>query len=381
MPIVFVHGVNTRANAGYEKSEKARNGFLREIVSPVLGLSPDDTYIASPYWGGDGVKFAWNMAALPEYAIAYEQFGAEVDDALQIADLIERPELEGGLVEHARRDFAATVDLVYGAALAVASDEQTARGLAKSYMLAADYADAHPSPDWVDNVSDANFAGQLVYWSEGDGYEGFGGDGILQSLGEGVSRLVNALSAAGTDVAWRLNRKNLNARFTRFAGDAFVYLAKRGSERTPGPIVEIVLQALREADAHRNAADAKLIVIAHSFGGEIIYDILTRFAPDLRVDCLVTVGSQVALFEEMKLYLASDSAVPARGRAKVPRPPNLKRWLNVFDLNDVLSFRAGPVFADTEDYCYETGFGALDAHGGYFNRPSFYRRLAARLMA
>lgn len=124
------------------------------------------------------------------------------------------------------------------------------------------------------------------------------------------------------------------------------------------------------------------MIIAHSFGGEIVYDILTRFAPDLEVDALITVGSQVALFEEMKLYLASSETIPINPpTGKVPKPTNLKRWLNVFDTNDILSYRVEPVFTGVQDYLYDTGYSTLQAHGGYFLRPSFYTRLAARLSA
>src|SRR5260221_14113967 len=104
-----------------------------------------------------------------------------------------------------------------------------------------------------------------------------------------------------------------------------------------------------------------------------MYDILTEFWPALQVDCLITVGSQVGLFEEMKLYLASDPNVPPNyPGGRVPLPPNLKRWLNVFDSNDVLSYRGMPVFDGVQDFHYDTGFSTLQAHGGYFLRPSFY---------
>ena len=143
-----------------------------------------------------------------------------------------------------------------------------------------------------------------------------------------------------------------------------------------------MLSELHAASAAKTDGDDKLIVIAHSFGGEIVYDILTKFDPGLSIDVLITVGSQVGLFEEMKLYLASDDMYPDdAGHAKVPMPSNLKRWLNVFDPNDVLSFLAEPIFAGVQDFKYDTGFSTLQAHGGYFLRPSFYSRLAARLSA
>ena len=51
----------------------------------------------------------------------------------------------------------------------------------------------------------------------------------------------------------------------------------------------------------------------------------------------------------------------------------------MFDTNDVLAYRLEPVVAGVSDFVYDTGYSALGAHGGYFERPSFYRRLAARL--
>jgi hypothetical protein len=111
MPIVFVHGVNNRRSDSYRESEAARNGFLRELVAPVFGLLPGDVRIFSPYWGGAAVKFACNMAVLPDAEDEYEHFGSN-----EQADVLNRTvELVGdypegdGIVEGARRDFATTV--------------------------------------------------------------------------------------------------------------------------------------------------------------------------------------------------------------------------------------------------------------------------------
>jgi pimeloyl-ACP methyl ester carboxylesterase len=154
----------------------------------------------------------------------------------------------------------------------------------------------------------------LNYVAEASQEESFGAGGILDSLKEGLSRLVNAAPDATTALAGSLLRKKLNTTVTRFAGDAFVYLARRGTKDAPGAIVKTVLDALRNAQAARTADDDKLVVIAHSFGGEIMYDILTHFDPTIQLDGLITVGSQVGLFEEMKLYLASRPNLP-------PDPP------------------------------------------------------------
>jgi hypothetical protein len=264
--------------------------------------------------------------------------------------------------------------------MAGATTEREARDLAKSYSLSADYAANHPEPQWVATATEGNFVDQLNFAAGASEEESFGAGGVLDSLKEAASRLLHAVPDATSAVAARLLRMKLNATVTRFAGDAFVYLANRGTKETPGAIVATVLNALHEATKARTPDDDRLVVIAHSFGGEIMYDILTYFDSSLQVDYLVTVGSQVGLFEEMKLYVASRSDVPPNPpEGRVAMPPQVKRWLNVFDTNDVLSYRLEPVFSGASDYSYDTGFSALGAHGGYFSRPSFYRRLASRL--
>jgi hypothetical protein len=386
MPIVFVHGVNNRLDAEYADNVVGRNGFLREILAPALGLSPRELHIASPYWGGDAATFAWKMAVLPDAAATYESFGAAADRRAlrQTADLVAESSLHGGIVASARADLPGTIDLLYGASLAGVSNDEEARGIAISYQAASAYAEREPSPVWLTdgtNVTDQNFADLLTFKSSAGAHESFGAGGVLAALKEGISRLGSAVPAATSDTLWRLARNTLNGAVTLFVGDAFVYLKERGEAGNPGPIVKAVLDALRTAAAQRTATD-RLVVVAHSFGGEIVYDILTEFAPDLHVDCLITVGSQVGLFEELKLYAVSSPAIPPDPPAgKVPKPKNLTRWLNVFDTNDILSYRVTPVFADTEDFAYDTGYSTAHAHSGYFTRPSFYKRLAARLTA
>jgi pimeloyl-ACP methyl ester carboxylesterase len=178
----------------------------------------------------------------------------------------------------------------------------------------------------------------------------------------------------------------VHAHATRFLGDVFVYILQRerGSVEQPGPIVSTVLDALQAAWDGRTKEDPRLVVVAHSMGGNIMYEILTHYLPgrgsEIRVDVLVTVGSQVGIFEEMKLFAASDPAIPRDpARDRVQKPAAVDRWLNVFDRNDVFSFAAGAVFDGVEDFSYSTGKGLLGAHGAYFALPSFHRRLEARL--
>ncbi len=397
MPIVVVHGVNNREGSAYQAGVLARDEFLRALVAPALGLPESGLTIENPYWGSQGASFAWNMAVLPSAADDYQAFGraagADEADAEMLALLSSTVGQQDDITARARNDFAGTLDLVFAAAMAGVKTREEAAALAWSYRQAMAYALANPSPAWLAHVNDQNFASQLRHSMKavagsgvdgadggaGEGEEAFGGS-WWDTLKEGVSRLGHAVPDATSALVGALARKQLNAAVTRFSGDAFVYLASRNQHGVQAPIVQTVMQALRSAEAARTVQDARLVVLAHSFGGEIVYDILSSYWPELRVDCLVTVGSQVGLFEEMKLYAASLPTVsPKHPVKKVPRPANLARWLNVFDTNDVLSYRAEPVFDGVEDFHYDTGFSLFQAHGGYFERPSFYKRLAERL--
>jgi hypothetical protein len=121
-------------------------------------------------------------------------------------------------------------------------------------------------------------------------------------------------------------------------------------------------------------------------GGVILYDMLTD--PDgaglpagFKVDVLATVGSQVGVFEEFKLYASSSSAYSATHQNKVPFPAKVDSWINVFDPVDLLSFRCEPVFEGVKDYMFSSATGLASAHTAYFKRPKFHARLKVRLDA
>lgn len=380
MPIVFVHGVNNRLDDDYRDNQSGRNGFLREIVAPALGLPPDRLTLINPYWGSFGARFAWNMAVLPDSRESGPLPARDAGPHRQTVELLAASGFHGGIVDNARRDLPATVDMLYASALAATDDEAHARTLAASYQRVARYAETRASPSWLERVEDSRFIEALHGEALAGEQPAFGIGALIDSLEEGLERILTALPHAAAEVATRLARRRLNANATRFVGDALVYFDKRGTPQAPGPIAETVRKALEAGAAARTAEDPRLTVIAHSFGGAIVYDLLTGFARSLQVDCLITVGAQVGLFEEMKLYRASrDDLPPDPPRGRVARPANLGRWLNVYDRNDVFGFLAEPVFDGATDCCYDTGYDSLQAHGGYFLRPSFYRRLAAWL--
>jgi hypothetical protein len=89
MPLVFVHGVNTRKivdddgihadpNDPYYQAEWMRNCYFREIVLPAVVAGPGATKILSPYWGHLGASMAWGNACLP--LEAGEAFGTDASE-------------------------------------------------------------------------------------------------------------------------------------------------------------------------------------------------------------------------------------------------------------------------------------------------------------
>ncbi|WUH92628.1 lysophospholipase [Streptomyces sp. NBC_00433] len=159
--------------------------------------------------------------------------------------------------------------------------------------------------------------------------------------------------------------------------DVAGYLAGRGSVERPGPVVNLVGKALDDASGAARACGDPLVVVAHSMGGNIVHDIVSFHRPDVHIDLLVTVGTQVGLFEELKLFAASDSTLPSPQVERVPALPNVTRWINVVDVRDPLAFAASPVFAGAEDLVFDSG--ALLPHGSYLTSPDFHRRLARRV--
>lgn len=284
------------------------------------------------------------------------------------------------------KSFAHAVELVWDTAAAAAPADRDAE-IAAGLRASMGYARANPAPQWAlqsPGLDNGQFLQRLLQeiqaHSEPAELQSLDLGGWWTDVREGLSRLGSLPGDAATALVLAGAREGAHRAASQFLGDVFVYLRDRGSGTEPGPIVRKILQELERADAARRPGDDKLVVIGHSLGGVIFYDIVTHFAPALRPDAFVSVGSQIGLFEEMTLYHASRKGVPPNPPAdRLPAPAALKTWLNVYDTNDVFSFRGASIFDGVTDYRYDTGYGLFSAHGGYFARPSFYRRLGIRL--
>ena len=252
-------------------------------------------------------------------------------------------------------------------------------------------------PLWLGGVAtDAQFCSQLLVALKGQpqqpGAQALGG--LFDKIGNVVAASAAKLKQATQSVAQKVldrtgdfastkvlawSRAPLNAMLGRFFGDVFIYLDGRRDAANPGAIPSLLLC---EWDKAIGAAPngEPLIIIGHSLGGVISYDLLTHFRPNLIVDLFVSVGSQVSQFEEMKLFKISDKVgYPGPLGKKVPKPANIKHWINVYDEVDIFSYSCDRIFDGVQDYPYDTKTYVVKAHGAYFEQARFYERLRARI--
>jgi len=211
----------------------------------------------------------------------------------------------------------------------------------------------------------------------------------LQNVGDRLKEALSRGTGLPGFVATRVTaefRKPLNHFITLFLGDVFTYLNERGHAPNPGAIPRRFLDALEKAKTSQQSRNGEpLIVLSHSMGGQIVYDVVTHFLPNLpnhadtRIDLWCATASQVGLFEELKLLLESDEAHKTGNPVPFPDQRHLRYWWNVWDHNDFISFTAKGIIAGVDDDDYNSGMSVVGAHGGYLKQPSFFRAFAGKV--
>lgn len=415
MPIVFVHGVANR-KPEYDATFASLERYLRRYVAPAVSDDAEGVAIIDAYWGDLGASFAWDRVSRPPTPLL--GMGAESlpDEVLlqtyaQLRDQLEPiPTVEdtavatGGLIGAGAGDASVRLgdlspDELSDVAAAVILSTAGPQDDVVAALIAADEL-AH-DPDFRTELAGLDGQAQHARFTE-EVAERVAADAGL--LGQGVGwmdrlkdRFGEVFDRARRAPGWAASRALLEARrplhnlTTVFLGDIFTYLDEaRSQDGDAGPIAGHVLGRLREAQqASDQRGGEPLVVLSHSMGGQIVYDLVSSHLPgstgadgDIHITLWCAAASQVGLFEELKLFEASsDEFSRARGN-KVPFPgSNLTAWWNVWDSNDVLSFTAAEIFEGVDDEEYSSGLSVISAHSGYFVRPTFFRRLADKVAA
>lgn len=365
MPIVLIHGIGVREDSFKHLSARC-DPILRKYLLQPLGLATAETRWV--YWGQYGASFAWDLQSLPRLR-ALETLGAEPGEE-PIEASAQNP-----LLREAQQDLSAFVNELVVQAIQHEDIKPD---------LLIDLYDAAHLPQVQQSVQNAQSDDELSEILV-DALAARR-TGTLEAMGQirGTAALDAPLNAVkwATDYPLRLIRA-LMQRFLRPAlteiaalllGDVMTYLANRGERETPGAILQTVRTALAPAP------NEPLIVLTHSMGGNIFYDLMTYYSPEVQVDAWISVAGQVGLLEELKLFKASDPTVCSPKRVVVS--PNIGYWLNVYDPVDVLGFAAATIFDGVEDMPYKTGSGwSAHALERYFGAPRFYETIAPKLEA
>jgi hypothetical protein len=132
----------------------------------------------------------------------------------------------------------------------------------------------------------------------------------------------------------------------RYFQDLDIYYTKQCLDRKQctRPAKEVIREEL--ARMLRKYRSRDILLIGHSMGSIIAYDVLTHSAPDVQIHTLVTMGSPLGLPPVMIKILAEQRKKPQkhlRGRT----PENIiKAWHNFSDLKD----RVATDYSLSEDY-------------------------------
>jgi hypothetical protein len=409
MSVVFVHGVaNREDDPSYEPHLKEIIDFLNRYVGK--DISPSGTVLEA-YWGKFGAEFAWNRESRPK-SVLFGQ-GAptksgDVDRVLVMASvdgsqvpiapanpqissvLVPAGPTVGSAIGHGIRLKDLSPQQLSDLLSTVIVEANTDPGVRPQLIIAADEVAHDPATPATlaqcKNVQDElEKLRAMLDHKEAAALVGMGPglwSRIVDRVDEATSRAVS-LPAFTLSTVVAETREPINRMVTLFIGDVFAYLNTRNDATAPGPIPQAVMDTL--ADAKKAAPKEPLIVLTHSMGGQIVYDLVTHFLPKmkskLRIDFWCATASQVGLFEEMKLFLASTPQYSKANGNKVPFPDKqyLGSWWNVWDHNDFISYTAAPVIDGIDDESYDSGVSLIKAHGEYLLRPSFYRKFADKL--
>jgi hypothetical protein len=404
-----MHGVNTRSPDHFTPIR----AYLKEIVAPSIAKDPENvsvtaadwfTFCRPPKW--DGISRPRSLLLGQGTEIPVEPERKALLDKLVAKVSAAKPEpvtskYGSGQSEEAvvsvRLDDLSEADLAD--LLAVAVPGHTTDALSRARIgIAADAVAYDPeiraelrgknSDDQLRLLADAvakNVRAQSDFVAAGglDFLRNF-----KERIGESLSR-VGAAPTAGISVLAGEFREPLNALVTRFIGDVLYYMTGRGTADAPGPIATVLLDRIDEAQQNRQSRNGEpIVLLTHSMGGQIAYDTVASFLPhsptrrNIKLDFWCATASQVGFFEELNMFLASSAANSKAAERKTPFPAaNLGHWWNVWDHNDIISFTTNGIFDGVDDQEYWTGMSLAAAHGGYLERPSFYRALSEKLRA
>lgn len=348
MPIISIHGVGARINTPeYDSAFKLKKKLCNTFLKPNLPVVYQNCgELEHCYWGDFGAKFRWNTVGLPQ--ATDEHLGSEKLSRDEENELLSDPllMLDALIAANAMHDDVGNYAPVLSQLIEKSPDIALKELIDESYDTPVSLT------------------------------ETLGGTSSIRSMLDGAWIRI---TGAPTSLVMGLIRPNLHKKAIGFMGDVLAMMGHpTNRDNAIGKIRDDISNAQNKAQAE------KTIVIAHSMGGILVADMLLRYGAP-KIDLLITVASQIAPIAELghfshnvinQLAISEGNKVGPKSKCELP---SVDKWINVYAPADVLSFRAGDVFSNVEDFSFTTGANPLSAHSDYFHRASFYVRLAKRL--
>ncbi|MGH9844614.1 MAG: hypothetical protein ACREEM_38325 [Blastocatellia bacterium] len=184
---------------------------------------------------------------------------------------------------------------------------------------------------------------------------------IVESLGgrdQGALAWLGRLALAKPFTSYvRRNRGQLSADGFAVAGDILLYQARGQGIR------DLIHQTIA-------SVEPPVVLLAHSLGGIACVDLLNERDLSDRVPLLITAGSQAPFLYEMNAL----ASLPFREPLKSWFP---RRWLNIYDPRDFLSYLARGVFdgPEIEDLRVDNREPFPQSHGAYWSNARVWNAI------
>jgi len=379
MPVLFIHGVYTR-QPEFSRLRQLRDQLIKDHFLSQLGEPFSNFEIFSPYWGDEGVApdlvsetFATYEKGvqlgpnLNDPTIRFLESFSNSDDANCDEEIVLEAFLESLIGTWEGSDFqnvSTIISLVgdlsrddeFKAVLKSTQDLEKPTCIQQEIVRRLASQNAAQSEPQLGTPSAPEIAMLLEY--------------ATVQFRARIESMAGAAKRALTGKAGIEARKRIGNHAFMFLGDAMKYLASRGTPDAPGAILKPILDVI-----DRNNGDEEWLAITHSMGGNIFFDILKTYRPELSIRAWSTVGSQVGFFERLEAFGERNDSPGECLKGRVDT------WVNVYDPIDPFAFKAEPVFGDrVTDFSFNTSASLLPSHGAYFTIPRFYEKLASRIL-
>ena len=260
MPIIYMHGVNTRDPKHFEPIRE----YLRRIVAPAIANDPENVSIRTADWYPLCSPPKWEGISRPRTVLL--SAGAEVAHDEMLDSIVETVPRAGAASssltsgneappeQSARMDRLPNNDLADLIALSIPTLQtlptQRARigiaadRVARNPVIRSRLAEAKTLDGQLEIIADAvqrDVEAQSSF--EGAGALDFLSalkDRVQESLSRAISKPTTSLSVVAGEL-----RPTLNDFVTRFLGDVLFYVTLRGSAAAPGAIPSILIEELR----------------------------------------------------------------------------------------------------------------------------------------